>query len=220
VSMGIYCKKQQGWARHADLWSRRVPGKPLPALPVGLVELLVGGCRPVHEDSHVMHVSCTIAGILSRIAVRLTDCCAVLDCGAQLFVRWFWQAQRAFVTQRTAPVLVHRAIVNGVEMVIDPNDPSNWHTPKNEREYLRSPQKSQWRTAREKKMDQYKRTRSRASTEPHGGSAASGRAGLLGRAQPGALQATLRLSPIPALATSGTALHVYPNSTRHEMRKA
>ena len=47
------------------------------------------------------------------------------------------------------------AIVNGVEMVIDPNDPSNWHTPKNEREYLRSPQKSAWRTAREKKMDQY-----------------------------------------------------------------
>ena len=34
------------------------------------------------------------------------------------------------------------AIVNGVEMVIDPNDPSNWHTPKNEREYLRSPQKA------------------------------------------------------------------------------
>jgi hypothetical protein len=29
-------------------------------------------------------------------------------CGAQLFVRWFWQAQRAFVTQRTAPVSVHR----------------------------------------------------------------------------------------------------------------
>ena len=47
------------------------------------------------------------------------------------------------------------AIVNGVEMVIDPNDPSNWHTPKNEREYLRSPQKAAWRTAREKKMDQY-----------------------------------------------------------------
>jgi hypothetical protein len=40
------------------------------------------------------------------------------------------------------------AIVNGVEMVIDPNDPSNWHTPKNEREYLRSPQKAAWRTAR------------------------------------------------------------------------
>ena len=47
------------------------------------------------------------------------------------------------------------AIINGVEMVIDPNEPENWHTPKNEREYLRSPQRAQWRTAREKKMDQY-----------------------------------------------------------------
>ena len=40
-------------------------------------------------------------------------------------------------------------------MIIDPNEPENWHTPKNEREYLRSPQRAQWRTAREKKMDQY-----------------------------------------------------------------
>ena len=32
---------------------------------------------------------------------------AQAPCGAQLFVRWFWQAQRAFVTQRTAPVSVH-----------------------------------------------------------------------------------------------------------------
>ena len=47
------------------------------------------------------------------------------------------------------------AIVNGVEMIIDPSEPQNWHTPKNEREYLRSPQRAQWRTAREKKMDQY-----------------------------------------------------------------
>ena len=27
--------------------------------------------------------------------------------GAQLFVRWFWQAEKAFVTQRTAPVSVY-----------------------------------------------------------------------------------------------------------------
>ena len=39
---------------------------------------------PVHDDSHVMHMSCTIPGILSRIAVSLTDCCAVLDCSAVL----------------------------------------------------------------------------------------------------------------------------------------
>ena len=37
------------------------------------------------------------------------------------------------------------AIVNGVEMVIDPNEPENWHTPKNEREYLRSPQRARTR---------------------------------------------------------------------------
>ena len=40
-------------------------------------------------------------------------------------------------------------------MMIDPNEPENWHTPKNEREYLRSPQRAQWRAEREKKMDQY-----------------------------------------------------------------
>ena len=45
------------------------------------------------------------------------------------------------------------AIVNGVEMVIDPNDPSNWHTPKNEREYLRSPQKAGLRGAKPRRCE-------------------------------------------------------------------
>ena len=35
-------------------------------------------------------------------------------------------------------------------------DPRLWHCPKNEREYLRSPQRAQWRSAKEGKMDQYK----------------------------------------------------------------
>ena len=47
------------------------------------------------------------------------------------------------------------AVVNGTEHNIDPSDANNWHTPKNEREYLRSPQRAEWRTAKEKKMDQY-----------------------------------------------------------------
>ena len=47
------------------------------------------------------------------------------------------------------------AVVNGTEHNIDPSDANNWHTPKNEREYLRSPQRAMWRTAKEKKMDQY-----------------------------------------------------------------
>ena len=40
------------------------------------------------------------------------------------------------------------AVVNGTEHNIDPSDANNWHTPKNEREYLRSPQRAEWRTAR------------------------------------------------------------------------
>jgi hypothetical protein len=47
------------------------------------------------------------------------------------------------------------AMVDGVEITIDPLDANTWHTPKNQREYLRSPQRAQWRTAKEKKMDQY-----------------------------------------------------------------
>ena len=47
------------------------------------------------------------------------------------------------------------AMVNGTEHNLDPADANNWHTPKNEREYLRSPQRAMWRTAKEKKMDQY-----------------------------------------------------------------
>ena len=47
------------------------------------------------------------------------------------------------------------AVINGTEHNIDPSDANNWHTPKNEREYLRSPQRAEWRTAKEKKMDQY-----------------------------------------------------------------
>ena len=48
------------------------------------------------------------------------------------------------------------AVVNGTEHNIDPaSDANSWHTPKNEREYLRSPQRAEWRTAKEKKMDQY-----------------------------------------------------------------
>ena len=47
------------------------------------------------------------------------------------------------------------AVVNGTEHNIDPSDANTWHTPKNEREYLRSPQRAEWRTAKEKKMDQY-----------------------------------------------------------------
>ena len=47
------------------------------------------------------------------------------------------------------------AMLNGVEITIDPLDANTWHTPKNQREYLRSPQRAQWRTAMERKMDQY-----------------------------------------------------------------
>ena len=47
------------------------------------------------------------------------------------------------------------AMVDGIEISVDPLDANTWHTPKNQREYLRSPQRAQWRTAKEKKMDQY-----------------------------------------------------------------
>ena len=46
-------------------------------------------------------------------------------------------------------------VVCGEEVSIDPDEPKQWHTPKNERDYLRSPQRAMWRTAKEKKMDQY-----------------------------------------------------------------
>jgi hypothetical protein len=49
------------------------------------------------------------------------------------------------------------AVMNAdVVQVIDPNDPTHWHCPKNEREYRRSPQKDYWRTAQELKMENYK----------------------------------------------------------------
>ena len=41
------------------------------------------------------------------------------------------------------------------EITVNPDEPKQWHTPSNEREYLRSPQRAMWRTAKEKKMDQY-----------------------------------------------------------------
>ena len=47
------------------------------------------------------------------------------------------------------------AVLSGEETSIDPDEPKQWHTPKNERDYLRSPQRALWRTAKEKKMDQY-----------------------------------------------------------------
>ena len=47
------------------------------------------------------------------------------------------------------------AMMNGEEISVDPDEPKQWHTPQNEREYLRSPQRALWRTAKEKKMDQY-----------------------------------------------------------------
>ena len=47
------------------------------------------------------------------------------------------------------------AVLCGEEVSIDPDEPKQWHTPKNERDYLRSPQRAMWRTAKEKKMDQY-----------------------------------------------------------------
>jgi hypothetical protein len=55
VSMGIYSKRQVGWARHAHLWSRCVLCKPLSAPLVRLVELLVGDLptrviRPLRLD--------------------------------------------------------------------------------------------------------------------------------------------------------------------------
>ena len=48
------------------------------------------------------------------------------------------------------------AVVGGEEIAIEPDDPRQWHCPKNEREYLRSPQRAQWRSAKEGKMDQYR----------------------------------------------------------------
>ena len=47
------------------------------------------------------------------------------------------------------------AVLCGEEISVDPDEPKLWHTPKNERDYLRSPQRALWRTAKEKKMDQY-----------------------------------------------------------------
>ena len=47
------------------------------------------------------------------------------------------------------------AVLCGEEITVDPDEPKQWHTPSNEREYLRSPQRAMWRTAKEKKMDQY-----------------------------------------------------------------
>ena len=38
---------------------------------------------------------------------------------------------------------------------VDTRDAWAWHCPRNEREYLRSPQRALWRTARELKMDEY-----------------------------------------------------------------
>ena len=39
---------------------------------------------------------------------------------------------------------------------LDVNEAHTWHTPKNEKEYLRSPQKALWRTSKELKMDKYR----------------------------------------------------------------
>ena len=47
------------------------------------------------------------------------------------------------------------AVIGGEEFSIHPDEPKQWHTPQNERDYLRSPQRALWRTAKEKKMDQY-----------------------------------------------------------------
>ena len=50
------------------------------------------------------------------------------------------------------------ALVNGerIPVEIDTRLAHTWHVPKNEREYLRSPQKSLWRTAKELKMEHYR----------------------------------------------------------------
>ena len=47
------------------------------------------------------------------------------------------------------------AVLGTEEITVNPDEPKQWHTPSNEREYLRSPQRAMWRTAKEKKMDQY-----------------------------------------------------------------
>ena len=46
-----------------------------------------------------------------------------------------------------------------IDTGIDPINAHLWHEPKNEREYLRSPQKALWRTAKELKMEQYNELR-------------------------------------------------------------
>jgi hypothetical protein len=46
-------------------------------------------------------------------------------------------------------------VMAGEEYFLDVACPMRLHPPRNEREYLRSPQKAIWRTARELKMDDY-----------------------------------------------------------------
>ena len=48
------------------------------------------------------------------------------------------------------------AVVADDLLSVDLSLAHKWHVPQNEREYLRSPQKAQWRNAREIKMDTYK----------------------------------------------------------------
>ena len=52
----------------------------------------------------------------------------------------------------------HVAVIGAarVPVEMDTKLAHTWHTPKNEREYLRSPQRSLWRTAQELKMEQYR----------------------------------------------------------------
>ena len=56
-----------------------------------------------------------------------------------------------FVIDSTTNKLVRAGSVDA-----DPtNEAQHWHTPKNEREYERSPQRALWQTARELKWDEY-----------------------------------------------------------------
>ena len=79
------------------------------------------------------------------------------DCSGRIYVTTDividMKTQRALSTKSIFLVDKDNNLIQAASL--DVSDARYWHEPANEREYLRSPQRALWRTAKELKWDQY-----------------------------------------------------------------
>ena len=100
----------------------------------------------------------------TMIALYLSDeeaikdkVCAIPPGSTFIVPRMLIDVQTGDITEyKTAFVMASDQLIEVNISEHDTKGAHRWHVPRNEREYLRSPQKALWRTARELKMDEYR----------------------------------------------------------------